>query len=136
VVKLSRIRLCVNTPAQKAAVMALKGPQNHIVKNIEKLKQRRDFAWRRLNEIRNISCVKPDGAFYLFPHIERASRWRNDKEFVLDVLKETGVLFVHGSGFSAIHGADHFRAVFLPPIEILNEAFDRLDRFMSKHSSE
>jgi aspartate/methionine/tyrosine aminotransferase len=53
-------------------------------------------------------------------------------EFVLDLLKETGVLFVHGSGFDPIYGAGHVRGVFLPPIETLEQAFNEVERFMKK----
>ena len=101
---------------------------------VEKLKKRRDFAYKRLNEIDGISTAKPQGAFYIFPKIEK-SVWKNDKEFVLDVLNETHVLFVHGSGFCPIYGKDHFRAVILPPIELMEEAFNRLEAFMKRRLS-
>ena len=70
----------------------------------------------------------------IFPKIEK-SVWKNDKEFVLDVLNETHVLFVHGSGFCPIYGKDHFRAVILPPIELMEEAFNRLEAFMKRRLS-
>lgn len=133
--KEARIRLCANTPVQKAGVAALTGPQDHLEDMMEKLRERRDYTWKRLNEMEGISCAKPEAAFYLFPKIHGVgSRWRSDREFVLELLKETGVLFVHGSGFDPIYGADHFRGVFLPPFEILEQAFDQLQRFMEKNS--
>jgi aspartate/methionine/tyrosine aminotransferase len=58
--------------------------------------------------------------------------WKNDKEFVLDLLQEAHVLTVNGSGFCATYGKDHFRAVILPPMEILEQAFDAMDEFMKK----
>lgn len=129
--KESRIRLCTNTPVQKACVAALNGPQEHIAEMIEKLRKRRDYAWKRLNEIDGISCTKPRGAFYVFPKIHRIGRrWKTDFDFVLDVLKKTGILFVHGSGFCNTFGIGHIRSVFLPPIEILENAFDMLEEFM------
>ncbi len=129
--KESRIRLCTNTPVQKACIAALNGPQDHIAEMVKKLRRRRDYAWNRLNEIEGISCTKPKGAFYVFPKIHDIDkRWKTDLEFVLHVLEETGVLFVHGSGFCETYGAGHFRAVFLPPIEILENAFDLLEGFM------
>jgi tyrosine/nicotianamine family aminotransferase len=129
--KEARVRLCTNTPVQKAAVAALNGPQDHVRKIIEKLKERRDYAWKRLNKMDGISCTKPEGAFYLFPKVhEIGVRWKNDKEFVLELLKKTNVLFVHGSGFDPIYGAGHFRSVFLPPIEILEKAFDMVENFI------
>ncbi|MBS7621033.1 aminotransferase class I/II-fold pyridoxal phosphate-dependent enzyme [Candidatus Bathyarchaeota archaeon] len=131
--KEARIRICANTPAQKAGVAALKGPQDHIREMISKLRARRDYAWKRLNEIKGISCTKPEAAFYVFPKIHGVgSRWKTDLEFVLDLLKETGVLFVHGSGFCPVYGAGHVRGVFLPPIEILEEAFNLLESYMKK----
>ncbi len=129
--KESRIRLCTNTPVQKAGIAALDGPQEHIAEMVEKLRERRDYSWKRLNEIEGISCAKPEGAFYVFPRIhEVGSRWKNDLEFVLDVLEKTGVLFVHGSGFCDTYGAGHVRGVFLPPVEELEIAFNMLERFM------
>jgi tyrosine/nicotianamine family aminotransferase len=131
--KETRIRLCANTPVQKAGVAALNGPQDHIKETVQKLKQRRDYTWKRLNEIEGISCTKPEGAFYVFPRIHAiGSRWKTDMEFALDLLKETGVLFVHGSGFDPTYGTGHVRGVILPPIETLEKALDEVERFMKK----
>jgi len=132
VVKEARIRLCCNTPVQRAGIEALRGPQDHIKEMVEKLRERRDYSLKRLNEIDGISCAKPEGAFYVFPKVhEIGSRWKNDFEFVRDVLENTGILLVHGSGFDVTYGSGHFRGVFLPSIEVLKTAFDRLERFMS-----
>jgi aspartate/methionine/tyrosine aminotransferase len=131
--KEARIRLCANTPVQKAGVEALSGPQDHIKATVQKLRERRDYAWKRLNEIEGISCTKPEGAFYVFPRIQAiGSRWKTDLEFALSLLKETGVLLVHGSGFDPTYGAGHVRAVILPPIETLRQALDELERFMKQ----
>jgi tyrosine/nicotianamine family aminotransferase len=131
--KEARIRLCTNTPVQKAGVAALNGPQDHIKDMVEKLKERRDYSLKRLNEIDGISCVKPEGAFYVFPKIHGVGRrWRTDLEFVLELLKKTGVLLVHGSGFDQNYGAGHVRCVFLPPVETLEEAFNKIEEFMRK----
>lgn len=129
--KETRMRLCANTPVQKAGVAALNGPQGHILEMVEKLRERRDYAWKRTSEIEGMSCAKPAAAFYLFPRIHGiGSKWKTDLEFVVDLLKDTGVLFVHGSGFDSVYGTGHIRAVFLPPMDMLEEAFGRLDRFM------
>lgn len=131
--KESRIRLCTNTPIQRAGTAALNGPQDHIKAMVEKLRRRRDYAWKRLNDIEGITCTKPHGAFYVFPKVhEIGQRWKTDMDFVLDVLEKTGVLFVHGSGFCETYGTGHFRGVFLPQIEVLEEAFNRLEEFMNK----
>ncbi len=133
ILKECRIRLCANTPVQKAATAALEGPQDHIQVMVEKLKQRRDYAWKRLNEIEGISCTKPEGAFYAFPKIhDVGSRWKTDLEFVVELLRATGVLLVQGSGFDSVYGAGHARLVFLPPINELQIAFDALEQFMKK----
>jgi len=134
--KESRIRLCTNTPVQKAGVAALNGPQEHIKKMVEKLRKRRDYAWKRLNEIEGISCTRPNAAFYVFPKIhDVGQRWKTDLDFVVDVLEKTGVLFVHGSGFCNTYGVGHVRGVFLPPIEFMEKAFSRLERFMRVDSN-
>ncbi|MGQ9506377.1 MAG: aminotransferase class I/II-fold pyridoxal phosphate-dependent enzyme [Candidatus Bathycorpusculaceae bacterium] len=131
--KEARIRLCANTPVQKAGVAALNGPQDHIKDMVKKLRERRDYSLKRLNEIEGISCAKPEGAFYVFPKIHAVGRkWKTDLEFVLELLKETGVLLVHGSGFDSTYGAGHVRGVFLPPLETLGEAFNKIEEFMGK----
>jgi alanine-synthesizing transaminase len=131
--KEGRIRICANTPVQKAGIAALNGPQDHVKDLVRRLRQRRDYAWKRLNEIEGLSCAEPEGAFYVFPKIHAVgSKWRTDLEFALDLLKETGVLFVHGSGFDPIYGAGHFRGVFLPPVRTLEQAFNEVERFMEK----
>jgi aspartate/methionine/tyrosine aminotransferase len=126
-----RIRLCANTPVQKAGVAALNGPQDHIKVSVEKIKQRSHYSWKRLNEIKGISCAKPEAAFYVFPKIHGIGKtWKTDLEFVLDLLKETGVLLVHGSGFDPVYGSGHVRGVILPPMETLGQAFNEVERFM------
>jgi len=132
VTKEARIRLSANTPVQKAAVEALRGPQDHVSSMARKLQERRDYSYKRLKEINGISCVKPEGAFYFFPKAEDiGSKWKNDVDFVYSLLEKTGILFVHGSGFGATYGSGHFRGVFLPPIQTLEKAFDQLEHFMS-----
>jgi aspartate/methionine/tyrosine aminotransferase len=118
-----------------AAIEALTGPQEHIAEMVAKLKKRRDYAWKRANAIPRLSATKPSGAFYLFPKIDlKGTKWRSDEEFVTDLLRETGVLVVHGSGFDPEYGKDHFRAVFLPEEAMLAEAFDAIETFMKRHS--
>lgn len=132
--KEARIRLCANTPVQKAGTEALNGPQDHLKTTVEKIKQRSNFAWKRLNEIDGISCAKPEAAFYVFPRIHGVgSRWKTDMDFTLSLLRETGVLFVHGSGFDPVYGAGHVRIVVLPPLDTLEKALDEIEGFMKRN---
>ena len=132
--RIARSRLCANSVCQFACVAALKGTQDHIKEVNDKLRKRRDFSYKRLNEIEGISTAKPQGAFYIFPKIEAINSgiWKDDKEFVLDFLRSKHVLVVHGSGFSETYGKNHFRAVILPKIEVLGEAFDKLEEFLKE----
>jgi len=132
--KEARIRLCANTPVQKAGTEALNGPQDHLKNTVEKIKQRSNFAWKRLNEIDGISCAKPEAAFYVFPRIHGVgSRWKTDMDFTLSLLRETGVLFVHGSGFDPVYGAGHVRIVVLPPLDTLEKAINEIEGFMKRN---
>jgi alanine-synthesizing transaminase len=134
--KQCRIRLCANTPVQIAGAAALNGPQDFVKGIVDRLKERRDFAWKRLNEIEGITTSKPEGAFYIFPKIHDVGiRWMTDMEFVVELLRETGVLTVNGSGFDPIYGKGHVRIVFLPPIAELEKAFNALEGFMKKKLS-
>jgi aspartate/methionine/tyrosine aminotransferase len=133
--RMSRIRLCANTPVQFAAIEALRGPQDHITAMVSELRKRRDLSWKRVNEIPGLVANKPAGAFYLFPRIKAiGARWRSDEEFASELLRETGVLVVHGSGFDPEFGKDHFRAVFLPAEDMLTQAFDAIEEFMKRHA--
>jgi len=132
--RIARSRLCANSICQRACIAALKGPQDHIAKVNKKLRERRDFSYKRLNEIEGISTAKPEGAFYIFPRINAMKEgiWKNDKEFVLDLLHDQQVLLVHGSGFCNTYGKNHFRAVILPTMDVLEEAFNKIEKFMKK----
>ncbi|MBU7014950.1 MAG: aminotransferase class I/II-fold pyridoxal phosphate-dependent enzyme [Theionarchaea archaeon] len=126
-VKQLRLRISANSVMQEAAVAALNGSQDHIKNVAEKLKERRDFMYKRLNEIEGITTQKPMGAFYIFPKVD----CEDDKRFVLDILENTHVLFVHGSGFGP-YGKGHFRSIFLPPIETLEKAMNAVETFMTR----
>jgi len=127
--KLARVRIATNLPVQKAAVAALQGPQEYIAETVTKLKKRRDLVVKRLNEIDGISCKLPNGAFYTFPKILH-NHWKDDKDFVLNLLDKTGILTVHGSGFGEL-GRGHFRIVYLPNEQVLKEAMDKLGDFVN-----
>ena len=133
--KLTRVRISTNLPVQIAAVEALRGPQGHIADMVQKLRKRRDYTVKRLNAIKGISCRMPRGAFYVFPKIDLDHRWKDDQHFVIDLLNNTGVLTVHGSGFGTAFGASHFRIVYLPKEETLEKAIDNLEYFLYQQSS-
>jgi alanine-synthesizing transaminase len=129
--KLARVRIASNFPVQIAANAALNGPQDHIVQMRQKLQNRRDLVVKRLDEIDGVYCKKPKGAFYVFPKINLQNRWKSDMEFVIEMLNSTGVLTVHGSGFG-INGSNHFRIVYLPQENVLEEAMDKIELFLKK----
>jgi alanine-synthesizing transaminase len=130
---LSNMRLCSNVPAQLAIQAALGGYQSieDLVAKEGALRMQRDFAWQRLTEIPGITCTKPKGALYLFPRLD-PDRFniQDDQQFVLDLLRETRVLVVHGTGFN-VADKNHFRMVFLPDEDILGEAMDGMADFLS-----
>ena len=126
--KLARVRISTNLPVQYAALESLRGPQNYISEFVSELKKHRDYVVKRLNSMNNISCSNPQGAFYAFPKIENNS-YDSDRDFVLELLKQKGVLTVHGSGFGTQYGSGHFRIVYLPNMEILESAMNKIEDF-------
>lgn len=132
---LASMRLCSNVPAQYAVQTALGGYQsiNELIVSGGRLKEQRDYVYQRLLEIPGISCVKPKGAFYFFPKIDtKRFNIRDDQQFVLDLLLREKVLLVQGTGFNWPY-PDHFRVVFLPNVEELKMALDRLSGFLSDY---
>ena len=127
--KLARVRISTNLPVQYAALESLRGSQNYISEFVAELKKHRDYVVKRLNSMKNISCSTPQGAFYAFPKIEN-NPYNSDKDFVLELLKEKAVLTVHGSGFGTQYGSGHFRIVYLPNMEILESAMDKIEDFV------
>lgn len=129
--KYTRARLCANHPLQYCIKPALEGPHDHLEEMIAKLRRRRDIAVKRFNEIPGISCVEPTGAFYAFPRLYVDEP---DETFVPKMIRETGVLVVHGDGFGQKPGTRHFRIVLLPQEEVLEKACDRISAFMASHT--
>ena len=127
--KLARVRISTNLPVQYAALESLRGPQDYITKFVSEIKSHRDYVVKRLNKMNNISCSNPQGAFYAFPKIEN-NKFGSDKEFVLELLRQKAVLTVHGSGFGAQYGSGHFRIVYLPNMEILESAMNKIEDFV------
>jgi len=127
--KLARVRISTNLPVQHAALESLRGPQDYISEFVSEMKNHRDYVIKRLNAMNNISCSNPHGAFYAFPKIEN-NTYNSDKDFVLELLKQKGVLTVHGSGFGTKYGSGHFRIVYLPNMEILESSMDKIEDFV------
>ena len=132
---LSNMRLCANVPGQWAVQTALGGYQSikDLVCEGGRLRVQRDLAWEMINAIPGVSCVKPQGALYMFPRLDpEIYPITNDQEFFLEVLQETKVMLVQGTGFNWPH-PDHFRIVFLPHEADLREAINRLADFLAKY---
>lgn len=134
VAQLCRLRLSAPLPAQYAAAEALNNTaeyEGEREKMVEKLRARRDLAFKRLNELPGVSCAKPEGAFYAFPQLHDAKAvWEDDKKFVYELLEQQRVVTVFGSGFAQKPGTKHFRIVFLPPESVMEEAFARMEKFL------
>jgi alanine-synthesizing transaminase len=128
--KILRSRLSANHPEQYGIPVALDGDQSHLVEAMEKLHRRRDITVEMLNAVDGISCVKPEGAFYAFPKLDIKN---SDNHFVAELIKETGVVVVPGTGFGQVPGTNHFRVVFLPQEEILEKAYKAVGEFFVKY---
>ncbi len=132
---LSSMRLCSNVPAQAIVQTALGGIQSadELLLPGGRIYEQREFIYKALNNIPGIHAVKPKAAFYIFPKID-TDRYHitDDEKFVLDFLREQKVLLVHGRGFNW-NEPDHFRVVYLPRIEQLEEAMNKLELFLSKY---
>ncbi len=132
---LSSMRLCSNVPAQAIVQTALGGYQSadELLLPGGRIYEQREFIYKALNDIPGITAVKPKAAFYIFPRID-TERFHiyDDEQFVLDFLKQEKVLLVHGGGFNWKE-PDHFRIVYLPRIEDLEKATDKLKNFLSTY---
>ena len=128
--RLLRSRLCASTPAQNGYLAGLIDNHGWLDGHRFRIKERLEYCMTRIAEINGLECEAPSGAFYLFVRIKDESL-ASDKQWVLDLLHQHHVLVVHGSGFSPEFGAGHFRMVCLPPVEVLSEAFDRIDKFIN-----
>ena len=131
--RLLRSRLCASTPAQMGYLAGLDSDRSWMKSYSDKIVRQRDLCVSRINSIEGLEVQSSGGAFYMFVRLTDNMWQDNDKEFVLKLLHEEHVLVVHGSGFSPELGKGHFRIVYLPDIDILNEAFDRIERFLERH---
>ena len=129
---LTNMRLCPNVPGQYAVQTALGGYQSidDLVAEGGRLRRQRDLAYELITAIPGVSCVKPKAALYMFPRLDPAIYpIKDDKQFFLELLEETKVMLVQGSGFNYPDN-QHFRIVFLPHEDDLREAINRIARFL------
>lgn len=132
---LASMRLCSNVPGQLAIQTALGGYQsvNDLVSPRGRLGKQRELAYEMLTAIPGVSCVKPQAALYLFPKLDpEIYPIEDDQQFILDLLEREKVLLVQGTGFNW-HATDHFRVVFLPNVDDLAEAIERIARFLKRY---
>lgn len=132
---LSNMRLCSNVPGQSIIQTALGGYQsvNEYIVPGGRVYEQREFIYKAINDIPGLSAVKPKAAFYIFPKIDtKKFNILDDQQFALDFLREKRVLIVPGSGFNW-HQPDHFRLVYLPRIEVLDEATNKLADFLQTY---
>ena len=129
---LANIKLCANVPGQWAVQTALGGYQsiNDLVKEGGRLRRQRDLAYELITAIPGVSCVKPQAALYMFPRLDpKIYPIADDRQFFLEVLQETKVMLVQGTGFN-YPDTQHFRLVFLPHEDDLRVAIGRLAKFL------
>jgi alanine-synthesizing transaminase len=132
---LSNMRLCANVPGQYAIQTALGGYQsiNELVGEGGRLRRQRDLAYELITAIPGVSCVKPTAALYMFPRLDRkVYPVTDDRQFLLELLQETRVMLVQGTGFNW-PTPDHFRIVFLPHEDDLREAIGRIAKFLESY---
>jgi alanine-synthesizing transaminase len=132
---LANMRLCPNVPAQHAIQVALGGHQSidDLVLPGGRLLEQRDLAWMKLNEIPGVSCVKPEGALYVFPRLDpEVHDIVDDEKLVLDLLLDEKILLTQGTGFNW-PAPDHLRIVTLPWARDLANAIERLGNFLASY---
>lgn len=132
---LCSMRLCSNVPGQHGIQTSLGGYQsiNELIVPGGRLYEQREFLYNNIKDIPGVSCVKPKGALYFFPKLDvKKFKIKDDVRFVLDLLEKEHVLVVQGTGFNW-PAPDHFRIVFLPPIDTLTKFTERLERFLGSY---
>ena len=134
-------RLCPNVPGQQAVIAALRDGDGTgadlsiggLTSPGGRLLQQRDVVTNALNSMDGVSCVTPRGALYSFPRLDPAVLpVHDDEKLVMDLLEREHILLVHGTGFNWPE-PDHLRIVFLPQIDVLNTAMERLGNFLASY---
>jgi alanine-synthesizing transaminase len=132
---LSNMRLCPNVPGQWAIQTALGGYQsiNELIAPGGRLRRQRDLAYELITAIPGVTCNKPQAALYMFPKLDpKVYPIGDDRQFFLELLQETRVMLVQGSGFNYPDN-QHFRIVFLPHEDDLREAVGRISKFLDHY---
>jgi len=122
---------CATSMGQRAAITALKGPQNFVVEMVKEYKRRRDFVVKRLNEIEGMSCKLPKGAFYVFPSIKELNMSSLDCTYYL--LDHAKVSVVPGTGFGE-YGEGYVRISYATSLENLEKAMDRIEEALRRRA--
>jgi alanine-synthesizing transaminase len=129
--KLADGRLCSSAPMEYGIVAALNGDRTHQQRFREALRERADVTSARLNAIPGMSVVRPSAAFYAMPKVTLPPGV-TDEDYVLALLRETGVLCVYGSGFGTRPGDGFFRVVFLASPRELHEIYGVMADFTAR----
>lgn len=132
---LSNMRMCSNVPAQSIVQTALGGHQsvNDYIRPGGRVYEQRNYIYEALNSIPGVTAVKPKAGFYIFPKLDtKRFNITNDEQFAFDLLHEKKILLSHGGAFNW-HTPDHFRVVFLPRIEVLSDATNKLSDFLATY---
>ena len=130
---LSNMRLCSNVPAQSIVQTSLGGYQSvkNYIKPGGRVYEQCEYIYKALNDIPGISAVKPKAGFYIFPKLDvKKFNITDDERFTFDLLRDKKILLISGKGFNWGQ-PDHFRIVYLPRIEVLEEAVDKMADFFS-----
>jgi alanine-synthesizing transaminase len=128
--KLADARLCAPMSPQHAIAAAMTLPANYLDAPMKRLREQRDITFEAINKIEGMTCNKPAGAFYAMAQVDlQQGALGTDEEFVLGLLRQKGVLFVHGSGFGTNPQDGFFRIVFLPDAATLHGVYSRVGEF-------
>jgi aspartate/methionine/tyrosine aminotransferase len=130
--KLADGRLCSPGPMQYGVVAALTGDRSHQVSFRNALRERAVLTTTRLNAIEGVTCVRPRGAFYAMPQVALPPG-RTDADYVLALLRATGILCVYGSGFGTAAEDGFFRIVFLASPGELADIYDDIAAFTREY---
>jgi aspartate/methionine/tyrosine aminotransferase len=130
--KLADGRLCSTAPMQHAIPVALQGDRTHQATFRAALRARADVTTEMLNAIPGMTCTAPAAAFYAMPRVMLPGG-RTDQDYVIELLRATGVLCVYGSGFGMPAADGCFRVVFLASPEELREVYSLMSAFTADY---